>query len=146
MIDADSPEDLHAPHVQALADRGQWAGLVGYWIAHRHAPVSVWQSHWSAIAPDRDSLPGRPWVTSSRTSGAIPSISIRPPPLLNTDDLGPEGTVAVVLALYFPRVALCRETSKTRLCGRESRSPISSRKSSWRFLTRPLRVPTFLTG
>jgi tetratricopeptide (TPR) repeat protein len=28
--------DVHAPYVQALADAGDWAGLVRYWMAHRH--------------------------------------------------------------------------------------------------------------
>src|SRR5438128_2721791 len=28
--------DVHAPYMQELADAGDWAGLVRYWMAHQH--------------------------------------------------------------------------------------------------------------
>jgi len=106
MSDADFVETSTAPHVQPLADQGQWADLVGYWIAHQHAPAldaaitlvrdraRSGQPSWSALASFLEDVRSNPLDLD------------RARPLLNTEDLGPEGTVAIVLALYFPRVAL----------------------------------------
>ena len=33
------PNDVHAPYVRELAEAGDWAGLVRYWLAHQHEPV-----------------------------------------------------------------------------------------------------------
>jgi len=89
-----------------LADQGQWADLVGYWIAHQHAPALD-----AAITLVRDRARSASLRVSALASfledvRSNPLDLDRARPLLNTEDLGPEGTVAIVLALYFPRVAL----------------------------------------
>jgi len=77
-------DDVHAPHINALMHKGDWAGLVRYWIAHRHEPALV---HAVALARSKASTAKDPW---GKLADFLTKVSVDP---LNRENIPPTEVV-----------------------------------------------------